>query len=457
MAGFSQGGGVGLALSNWMIDGDPGFDIWGMDVARFGDWATLAYTNAKVRENYSRRFRIRFPNEELPAARPLRTTPIYDRLVAENAVFGEYCSLENPLWFAPKGMAPREDVTFHRSNAHEHVGAECRAVRTGVGMTEIANYGKIEVEGPRAAEFLSHVMANKLPPVGKLALTPMLNEQGRLIGDFTIGRSEEEKFLLVCSYAAETYYMRWFKQRMPREGVHVRAASMDYPGLSIAGPKSRELLQAVTKEDVSNEKLPFLSFRRIDVGMIPALVGRVTFTGDLGYEIWVRPEYQRALYDLLINEGAPLGLKQFGMRALLSMRLEKSFGTWFREYRPIYGPYEAGLGRFVDLKKNDFIGREAAARERQEGGKLRLQTFVVDALDADAFGDEPIWHDGKVVGWVTSGGYGHSVNQSLALGYIPKELASANEAFEIEIIGERRPAKRLDSPIFDPQGLKMRS
>jgi dimethylglycine dehydrogenase len=300
-------------------------------------------------------------------------------------------------------------------------------------------------------------MANKLPPVGKLALTPMLNEQGKLIGDFTIGRYAEDKFLLVCSYAAESYYMRWFERHVPPNGVHIRPASMDYPGLSIAGPKSRDLLQAITREDVSNEKFPFLSFRRMDIGMIPALVGRVTFTGDLGYEIWVKPAYQRALYDLLLQEGERFGLKQFGMRALLCMRLEKSFGTWIREYRPIYGPYEAGLGRFVDLKKNDFIGREAAAREKETGGKLRLQTFAVEAADADAFGDEPIWHDRKVVGWVTSGGYGHSVNQSLALGYIPKELATATEGFEIEIIGERRPAKRLDAPIFDPQGLKMRS
>jgi dimethylglycine dehydrogenase len=371
-------------------------------------------------------------------------------------VFGEYCSLENPLWFAPKGMAPVEDVTFRRSNAHEHVGAECRAVRAGVGMTEIANYGKIEVEGPRAAEFLSHVMANKLPAVGRLALTPMLNEHGRLIGDFTIGRYAQDKFLLVCSYAAESYYMRWFERHVPKDGVTIRAASMDYPGLSIAGPKSRALLQKLTHEDVSNEKFPFLSFRRMDVGMIPALVGRVSFTGDLGYEIWVKPEYQRALHDLLLKEGAEFGLTQFGMRALLCMRLEKSFGTWFREYRPIYGPYEAGLGRFVDLKKNDFIGREAAAREKESGGKLRLQCFVVDAADADAIGDEPIWHDGKVVGWVTSGGFGHSVGKSLALGYIPKEVASANAGFEIEIIGERRPATRLDAPVFDPQGLRMR-
>jgi dimethylglycine dehydrogenase len=457
MAGFSQGGGVGLVLANWMIDGDPGHDIWGMDVARFGDWATLPYTNAKVRENYTRRFRIRFPNEELPAARPLRTTPIYDRLVAENAVFGEYCSLENPLWFAPRGTEPREDVTFRRSNAFEHVGAECRAVRAGVGMTEIANYGKIEVEGPRAAEFLSRVMANKLPAVGRMALTPMLNEQGKLIGDFTIGRHTQDKFLLVCSYAAESYYMRWFERYLPASGVTARAASMDYPGLSIAGPKSRALLQTLTHDDVSNEGLPFLSFRRMNIGMIPAMVGRVSFTGDLGYEIWVRPEYQRALYDLLVTRGEAFGLTQFGMRALLCMRLEKSFGTWAREYRPIYGPYEAGLGRFVDLKKNDFVGRDAVALEKASGGKLRLQTFVVDAADADAIGDEPIWHDDKVVGWVTSGGFGHSVGKSLAMGYVDKGCASAASGFEIEIIGERRGATRLEAPIFDPQGQKLRS
>jgi dimethylglycine dehydrogenase len=410
-----------------------------------------------VRENYSRRFRIRFPNEELPAARPLRTTPIYDRLVAENAVFGEYCGLENPLWFAPKDAEPREETTFRRSNAHPHVGAECRAVRDRVGMIEIANYGKIEVEGPRAAEFLNHVMANRLPATGRLALSPMLNDAGKLIGDFTICRHAEEKFLLVCSYVAEAYYLRWFERHLPADGVVCRAASMDYPGLSIAGPKARELLQGLTHVDVSNAAFPFLSFRRMDVGMIPALVGRVSFTGELGYEIWVRPEYQRALHTLLLSAGEPLGLVQFGGRALASMRLEKSFGTWAREYRPIYGPYEAGLGRFVDLKKNDFVGRAATAEEKRVGGKLRLATFAVEADDADAIGDEPIWRDGRVIGWVTSGGYGHCVGKSLAMGYIEKEHAEAEDGFEIEIIGERRLAVRLAAPAYDPAGAAMRS
>ncbi len=457
MAGFSQGGGVGLALSNWMINGDPGYDIWGMDVARFGDWATLRYTNTKVRENYSRRFSIRFPNEELPAGRPFRVSGIYDRMVAANAVMGESGGLENPLWFAPKGMEPIENVTFRRSNAFDHVGSECRAVRDNLGMTEISNYGKITVEGPRAAEFLNSVMANKVPQVGKLALSPMLNEGGKLIGDFTVSRYAEDKFLLVCSLAAEEYYLRWFERHLPKDGVRAVGASMDYPGLSIAGPNARALLQKLVRDDVSNEAFPFLSFRKMDIGMIPALVGRVSFTGELGYEIWVRPEYLRALHVLLLKEGEPLGLREFGMRALLSLRLEKSFGTWFREYRPIYTPLEAGLGRFVDFKKNDFVGREAAAAEKASGGKLRLCAFAVDASDADAIGDEPIWRDGKVIGWVTSGGYGHCVNKSLALGYIEKAHAEAEAGFEIEIIGERRPAVRLAAPAFDPTGVRMRS
>ena len=455
MAGFSQGGGVGLALANWMIEGDPGYDVWGMDVARFGDWATLAYTNAKVRENYSRRFRIRFPNEELPAARPLRTTAIYDQLVADNAVMGESCGLENPLWFAPRGTEPVENVTFRRSNAFDHVGAECRAVREGVGMTEISNYGKIEIEGPKAVEFLSRVMAGRIPAVGRLSLSPMLNEKGKLIGDFTLSRHVSDKFLLICSLSAESYYLRWFEKHA-QPGVTFRGASMDYPGLSVAGPKSRALLQNLVRDDLSNEAFPFQTFRRLDIGMIPALVGRVSFTGELGYEIWVRPEYHRALHTTLAQTGAPLGLKPFGLRALLAMRLEKSFGTWAREYRPIYGPYEAGLGRFVDLKRGGFVGVGAATAEKADGAKMRLTSFAVEASDADAIGDEPIWRDGKVVGWVTSGGYGHTVGQSLAMGYVEREYAEA-DGFEIEIIGERRPARRLAAPAYDPRGLRMRS
>jgi dimethylglycine dehydrogenase len=457
MAGFSQGGGVGLTLSQWMVEGDPGADVWAMDVARYGDWATPAYTNAKVRENYSRRFRIRFPNEELPAGRPLRTTPIYERLQAAHTVFGDYCALEHPLWFAPSAAEAREDITFHRSNAHAHVGEECRAVRDAVGLLEISNYGKFEVTGAGSEAWLSRVMANHVPGVGRIALTPMLNERGRLIGDFTLCRPSAARVFLICTYAAEVYYRRWFERHPPPAGVSVRPCAMEYVGLSVAGPHSRALLQSLTRTDLSTGAFPFLSFRQVDIGMVPALVGRISFTGDLGYEIWVTSEYQRALYDLLVAAGREHGLRLFGGRALNAMRIEKSFGTWAREYRPIYGPYEAGLGRFVDLSKGDFIGRAAALEEKESGGRLRLVTFTVEAGDADASGDEPIWHDGRVVGWVTSGAFGHRLQRSLALGYIPAALAAATDGFEIEIIGERRAAVRAPAAPFDPAGARMRA
>jgi dimethylglycine dehydrogenase len=457
MAGFSQGGGVGLALSRWMVDGDPGADIWGMDVARYGDWTTLAYTNAKVRENYSRRFSIRFPNEELPAARPLRTTPIYERLEAEHAVFGDYCGLEHPLWFAPTAEEADDQISFRRSNAHPHVGAECKAVQKSVGLLEISNYGKFDIRGPGTAQWLSHVMANRVPAVGRIALTPMLNERGKLIGDFTMCRIAPDHVFLVGTYAAETYYMRWFERHMPASGVTVRPCAMEYVGLSVAGPNSRALLQSLVRDDLSTAAFPFMSFKRMEIGMVPGYVGRVSFTGELGYEIWVTTDYQRALYDMLMKAGLEYGLKLFGGRALNAMRIEKSFGSWAREYRPIYGPTEAGLDRFVDFKKSEFIGRSAAAEEKESGGALRLVSFSVDATDADAIGDEPIWHNGKTVGWVTSGAFGHRVGHSLALGYVPAALAKADSGFEIEIIGERHRAHRLNGAAFDPSGALMRT
>jgi len=456
MAGFSQGGGVGLSLAHWMVDGDPGADVWAMDVARYGDWATLKYTNAKVRENYSRRFSIRFPNEELTAARPLRTTPIYEKLAAEHAVFGDYCGLEHALWFAPSAAEAEDHFSFRRSNAHPHVGAECTAVGQAVGLLEISNYGKFEIRGPAAAEWLSRIMANRVPAVGRIALTPMLNERGKLIGDFTICRAAEEHFFLIGTYAAEVHYLRWFERHLPPSGVSVRPCAMEYLGLSVAGPASRALLQTLVREDLSTAAFPFMSFRRMDVGMVPAYVGRVSFTGELGYEMWITADYQRALCASLCAAGRDFGLKFCGGRALNALRIEKSFGTWAREYRPIYGPFEAGLGRFVDFKKDEFIGRGAALEEQGSGGRLKLMTFVIDATDADALGDEPILHEGRAVGWVTSGAYGHRVRQSLALGYVPAELAGVDSGFEIEIIGQRHRAIAQSGAPLDPAGQLMR-
>ena len=457
MAGFSQGGGVGLALSNWMVDGDPGFDIWGMDVARYGDWATRTYTNAKVRENYSRRFSIRFPNEELPAGRPLQTTPLYDTFLAQGAVMGDSWGMETPLWFAPPGQKAEDIVSFHRSNDFEPIKAECRAVREAVGVTEIANFAKYEITGAGAEAWLLQVMTNTMPKQGRLMLTPMLNHQGKIIGDFTVAKAAEHRYMMWGSSQAQVYHMRWFEQTLPKNGsVKIEALGMKLIGLSIAGPNARALLQRLTDDDVSNEAFKFMDYREMEVATVQAQVNRVTYTGDLGYEIWVAPEYQRRLYESIQAAGADLGLKNFGMRALLCLRLEKNFGTWYREFRPIYGPFEAGLDRFIKLDKPDFIGKAAALKEKQDGPKRQRVFMVVDALDADVMGDEPIWVDGKVAGWVTSGGFGHYVNQSLAQGYLPTELVKPGVQLEIEILGERRPARLQMDPPFDPEAKRMR-
>jgi dimethylglycine dehydrogenase len=457
MAGFSQGGGVGLALANWMTEGDPGFDVWGMDVARYGDWTTLGHTNAKVRENYARRFRIRFPNEELPAARPFRTTPIYDRLAAHHAVFGDMCGLEHALWFASSKAGAMDDFSFRRSNDFAPVGAESRAVREGVGLLEIANFAKYEVTGPKAEAWLDALLPNRLPKLGRMVLTPMLNEKGMLIGDFTLARESEEHFMIFGSGLAEQYHMRWFLSRLPDDGVSIRALGLDLVGLQIAGPSSRDLLARIAVRDVSRSAFPFMAIERFDIGMLPALVGRVTFTGDLGYEIWVKPEHLRTLFDLLMRTGEDLGIRLFGGRALNSLRLEKSFGSWSREYRPIYTPWEAGLDRFVSTQKPDFVGRDALLRAHDTGPRQHLATFVVEARDADVIGDEPIWRGGSVVGWVTSGGYAHWSKASVALGYVRAEAFEEDGSYEIEIIGERRLARLARQPLFDPAGSRMRA
>ena len=451
MAGFSQGGGVGLALANWMVEGDPGLDIFAMDVARFGDYTTLAYTNAKVRENYGRRFKITFPNEQLPAARPLRTTPLYDRFKAENAVFGAAYGLEYPLWFAPPGSEAVEAPSYRRSNAFAPVKAECKAVREAVGLLEISNFAKYEVSGPAAGAWLSYLLANRLPAEGRIVLAPMLNHRGKLIGDFTVARAGPERFFVFGSGIAEDYHLRWFESHLPERGVTLRSRSRDLLGLAIAGPKSRELLARLVAEDVSNAAFPFMDFRRLDLGMVAAWVGRISFTGDLGYEIWVTPDLLARLYDDLLAAGKDLGLRLFGGRALDSLRLEKGYGSWAREYRPIYTPAEAGLDRFVDLRKESFIGRDAVLKDREAGPKLKLVTFVVEAEDADVVGDEAVWLGGQVVGWVTSGGYAHHAGRSVALAYLPATLENAKGSFEIEILGERRRAKLQTEPLFDPR------
>ncbi len=457
MAGFSQGGGVGLAVAEWIVEGEPGMDVFAMDVARFGEYADAGYTRAKAVETYRRRFAIGFPNQELPSARPLRTSPPYERLKAAGAVFGAAFGLEHALWFGPAGGEARETPTFRRSNAFDAVARECRAVRTGVGVLEICNYAKYAITGPGAGDWLNRLLANRPPAVGRMVLSPMLGPKGRLMGDFTVARLAPERFHVFGSGIAEAFHLRWFHHHRPESGVEVRSVTSALAGFAIAGPKSRELLSRVCTDDVSNEAFGFFRIREMEIGGIRAIVARVSFTGELGYEIYMAPEGQAAVFDAIMGAGEDLGVTLFGGRALNSLRLEKSFGSWTREYTPDYTPVEAGLDRFVDLGRDaDFVGREAALRSRDEAPGRRLSTLAIDAADADAWSDEPVFHGGEVVGHVTSGGYGHFVGESIALAYLPAPLASPDNRFEVEILGDRRPARYLAEPLFDPQGRRMR-
>jgi dimethylglycine dehydrogenase len=456
MAGFSQGGGVGKALAEWMIGGEPENDVFAMDVARFGDWTGPDWTRLKVTENYQRRFSIGYPNEELPVARPLETTPAYGLWDAENAVFGQGYGMEQVNFFAPKGAARFETPSFRRSNAHEVVGEECHAVRSAVGINEIHNFGKYLIEGPQAISWLNRIMAGRMPNVGRMALTPMLSERGKIIGDFTMMRLGEDQVQLTASYAAQDFHMRWFLQHQ-QSGVSIRNISKSRVGFQIAGPNARAVLASATGADVSNDAQPFLAVRQLSIGAIPVIVGRVSYTGDLGYEIYCKSEHQVALYHALRAAGREHAMRPFGMRAMMSLRLEKSFGSWMREYRPDYTCAETGLDRFISWKKNDFIGHDAAAHERETPPQRHLTTFIVDAKDADVVAYEPIFDGDDVVGFCTSGGYAHHAQKSVAIGFLPTEKISDGAQFSIEILGERRAATVHTTPLFDPQATRMRN
>ena len=454
MAGFSQGGGVGLTLAQWMIEGEPERDVFAMDVSRFGKWISPGYTLPKVIENYQKRFSVSYPNEELPAARPQQTTPMYDIFTNMGAVWGQQFGLEVANYFATGDEPTYETPSFRRSNAFEATGREVRAVREAVGINEVQNFGKYLVTGPNARAWLDKVMAGRVPTVGRISLTPMLSPKGRLIGDFTISCLGEEKFQLTASYGAQAFHYRWFEQNM-MDGVTVENISDRHTGFQIAGPKAREVLQACTLSDVSAMK--FLDVAEMTVGMTNCLVQRVSYTGDLGYEIYCDAMGQRQLWTTLWEAGQPHGMTPFGMRAMMSLRLDKFFGAWLLEFGPDYTAAETGMDRFISFKKNtDFIGRAAAEQERSTGSARKLIAFEVDALDADVQGYEPIWHKGSVIGFCTSGGYSHYAGKSVAQGFVPVPQATEGLAVEIEILGQMRPARLITTPLFDADGARMR-
>jgi dimethylglycine dehydrogenase len=456
MAGFSQGGGIGLVLSRWMAHNDPGQDIISMDVARFGAFATPKYTSLKVPENYSRRFRLAFPNEELPAARPLRRSPIYQQLLAAGAVMGANFGLEHALWFAPPGVAPTETPSYRRSEAFPMVREECHAVRGAVGLYETTNYGKYEVTGRGARAWLDRVFASRIPRPGRIGLAPMLSAAGRIVGDLSIACLAEDRFLIVGSGFAEEFHMRWFWASEPPADVFVRSAASTLTGVSIAGPQSRALLQRLVRDDLSAAAFKLFQVRQTAVGFAPAILTRAGFTGELGYEIWTTPDYFDSLYEELWQAGSELGLKHFGGRALSSLRLEKGYGSFNKDFRPDYSAAETGLDRFIDFAKSDFSGRSAALAERAAGPQRRFVVMQVADADAEVVGYESILQQGEPVGYVTSGAYGHCIGKSLAAGYVPSALAREGERFEIDILGELRTATVHLQPMYDPEGVRLR-
>ncbi|MCE8518204.1 FAD-dependent oxidoreductase [Ruegeria pomeroyi] len=454
MAGFSQGGGVGLTLAQWMIEGEPERDVTAMDVARFGRWISPGYTRPKVIENYQKRFSVSYPNEELPAARPNRTTPMYDIFSDMGAVWGQQYGLEVANYYAQGDEPTYETPSFRRSDAFAATGREVRGVRQGVGINEVHNFGKYMVTGPRARAWLDRIMAGRIPAPGRLSLTPMLSAKGKLIGDFTVSCLSETEFQLTASYGSQDYHMRWFQQHQ-EDGVTIENISDKRNGFQIAGPKARTVLAACTREDV--DSLRFMDVRRMVVGMTDCIVQRVSYTGDLGYEIYCDPMAQRQLWWTLWQAGQDHGMIPFGMRAMMSLRLDKFFGSWLREFSPDYTAAETGLDRFIAFKKEaDFIGRAAAEAERAAGPARRLCAFEVDADGADVNAYEPIWLEGAVVGFCTSGGYSHHAGKSVALGFLPVERIADGLELEIEILGQMRPARVISQPLFDADGARMR-
>jgi dimethylglycine dehydrogenase len=456
MAGFCQAGGVGKCLAEWMIEGEPEIDVWAMDIARFGDYASPDYGTIKSTENYERRFILTFPNETLPKGRGQRTTSIYDRLTAQGAVWADGFGLEHALWFADGPEDAHEEPTFRRSRAHDYVAREVKAVRENVGVVEIANFAKHSFKGPDARRLLDYVMAGNLPKAGRISLSPMLTRKGKLYGDLTIACLGESEFMIFGSGAAQEMHRRWFESHLDGYDLQYQNESSRYHGLGLSGPKSRELLARLCREDVSNEALKFRDIRRTFVAGVPALLTRLSFSGELGYEIYVQPEYQLRLYQAILEAGADLGLRHYGARALMSMRLEKNWGVWTLDFRPDFTAAQSGMDAFINWDK-DFIGKQAAVNERDTGPTIKLVTMTIDTDDIDVSNDEAILKDGECVGYVTSGGYAHHLQQSMALGYVPSDLAHAGTSFDVEINGEMYAAKIVGAALYDPGGEKMRA
>jgi len=453
MAGFCQGGGVGKCIAEWIIDGEPSIDVWAMDIARFGNYASPQYGTIKSSENYERRFIMTFPNETLPKGRKQKTTALYDRFVSKGAVKGDSFGLESVLWFANDPKDAHEEPTIKRSRSHDYVSKEVKNVRENVGVTEIANFSKHEFQGPDARKFLDYVLAGRIPKPGRICLNPMLTPKGKLYGDLTVACLNENKFIVFGSGAVQEMHRRWFENHLKNFNVVYKNRSDDFHGLALSGPKSRDLLQKIVKENISNKNFKFRDVRKMYVAGVPAIVNRISFTGELGYEVYVAPHFQLKLYEEMESAGKEFNLKPFGSRALMSMRLEKNWGAWTLDFRPDFTAKESGLDFFINWNK-DFIGKESA---KKDNSKLKLTPLIIETEDIDVTNNEAVVKDGKSIGYITSGGFAHHVKKSVAYSYLDEEILKTNEKFQVEINGNFYNSTIIKEPLYDPRGTKMRS
>jgi dimethylglycine dehydrogenase len=475
--GVTAAGGAGWQLAEWIVEGEPSLDMMGVDPRRFGPYASRGYLRAKNEEAYANVFSIHYPDEERAAARPLKGSPCYDRMESLGAVFGAVYGWERPNWFAPPGYAlneaqidkpdilldetcappdsegrRRERWSFRRSNYFEHVGNECRHVHEKVGLLDMSAFAKFEVSGSGAAAWLDGLLANRIPKnVGRMSLCHMLTPTGGVRSEFTVYKMAPDQYYLVSAGAYERHDFDYLQKYLPGDGtVSLQKVTPQYGVFALAGPHVRDLMQDVSDADFSTAKFPWLSGQFINVGYAQAHALRVNFVGELGWELHHPIEMQNYIFDLLMSAGEKYDLKPFGIRAMDSLRLEKSYRLIPRELSIEYSAYESGLDRFVRQDKDKFIGREAVI-ERQDKAAWKFVTMEVHGVtDADARGSEPIRKNGELVGRTTSGGYGWRVGKSLALAMIKPEIAEIGGDLEVSILGKSHPATIISDAPFDP-------
>ena len=454
--GFSQSGGMGMLAADWIVTGETRYDMFAWDVARFGDWADAAFTKARVGDQYANRFKIHFPNEERAAGRPARTRPIYEMQRDMGAVFGLNYGWEHPLYF---DSDTPETEGFMRQPWWHSVGREARMLRDAVGVIDISNFGKYVCKGLGAEDWLNAVFANTMPKsVGRSCLTPLIGVRGGIAGDATVTRMAEDEFWIISSGMAERYQQRFYKEVPLPHGTTFESVTVSRCAFNVAGPKSRDVLQRLSNADLANHSWPFMRSGKLTIAGVECGALRVSFTGDLGWEIYCDTADQQAVYTALIQAAQEAGGGPVGSRALMSLRVEKGYGGWSREYSPEYWPQEVGLERLCKLEK-DFLNKSAAVANLEKSAReelviLHLEDADVTASNADATGGEPIFKDGVGIGRVTSGAYGYTVGMSLALGFV--KGATAGDEVDVIVLGKPHKARILSEPPFDAGGKILR-